>query len=70
MVETFIDPSIDVDLRITVHRSGGSDGAIVVQIDTESFDPYGDDGGPGLRVNVNDGDAWAGVAYAPTEEPT
>lgn len=59
------DPGYDV--TVTVHPSAGSDGAIVVEIDTE-FEPDGRDGGPGLRVNINDGDAWTGVAYAPQED--
>lgn len=65
-IETFIDPNIDVGLRITVHRSGGSDNAIVVQVDTE-FEPDASDGGPGLRVNVNDGVVF-GVRYGARKE--
>jgi len=35
------------------------DGAWVVQIDTE-FEPDGSDGGTGLRVYINDDDAYIG----------
>jgi len=37
----------------------GLDGAWVVQIDT-TFEPDGTDGGPGLRVYINDDDAYIG----------
>lgn len=42
-------------LRVSVFHSVASDGALVVQIDT-SFEPNGSDGGPGLRVRVNEAD--------------
>ena len=60
----YFDTLPTLGVTVAVHRSGGSDGAVVVQIDTD-FEPDASDGGPGLRVNVNDGDAWTGVAYAP-----
>ena len=53
-----------VFVSVTVEKSSGSDDAIVIQIDTE-FEPDGSDGGPGLRVFVNDGDAFIGVPYRP-----
>lgn len=51
-------------LHITVTRSAGDDGALLVIIDTE-FEPDGSDGGPGLRVMVNDGDVFEGVPLGP-----
>ena len=57
---------VDYGVSVTVEKSSGSDDAIVIQIDTE-FEPDGSDGGPGLRVFVNDGDAYIGVAYRPEE---
>lgn len=46
-------------VAVIVTRSAGSDRAVVVFIDT-AFEP---DGSPGLRVLVNDGDAYIGVPY-------
>ncbi len=43
-------------VTVSVYRAPSADGAIVVQIDTD-FEPNGRDGGPGLRVLVNDADA-------------
>lgn len=48
-------------LTVTITRSHGSDGAVVVFVDT-AFEP---DAPPGLRVLVNDGDAYMGVPYRP-----
>jgi hypothetical protein len=59
----------DPDVVVTVTRSAGLDGAVLVMIDT-TFDPAGADHGPGLRVLVNDHPAWAGVAYQPVAEDT
>jgi hypothetical protein len=50
------------DINITVTRSGGVDGAVLIFIDTD-FEPGASDGGPGLRVLINDFDTYAGVAY-------
>lgn len=47
------------DVTVTVTRSAGVDGAVVVLIDTD-FEPGGEDGGPGLRVRVNDNKVYAG----------
>jgi len=47
---------------ITVTRSAGNDRAVTVFIDT-AFEPNGADGGPGLRVLVNDDEAYVGKAY-------
>jgi hypothetical protein len=47
---------------VTVTRSAGSDGAIVVFIDTET-EPDGSDGGPGLRVLVNNETVYTGVEH-------
>lgn len=52
---------------VLIHTSGGSDDAVVVQIDTQ-FEPDGSDDGPGLRILLNDSDAWVGVPYGPIEE--
>lgn len=49
-------------VKVSIDLSAGSDGALVVWIDTE-FEPGGSDGGPGLRVQINDDDAYIGVAY-------
>ncbi len=43
-------------VTITVTRSAGEDNAVLVMIDTAGFQPNGADGGPGLRVLVNDAD--------------
>jgi hypothetical protein len=40
-------------IRVTVTRSSGDDGAVLVMIDT-TFEPNGNDGGPGLRILIND----------------
>lgn len=49
------------DILITVTRSAGDDRAVLVFIDTE-FDPRGKDGAPGLRILVNDDEAFVGKA--------
>ena len=49
-------------LSITVTRSAGDDRAVLVIIDTD-FEPTGSDGGPGLRILVNDDEAYVGKAY-------
>lgn len=49
-------------LTTTVSRSAGNDGAIVVLLDT-TFEPDGSDGGPGLRVRINDDLAYEGVRH-------
>lgn len=49
---------------VLIARSAGSDGAWVVFVDTD-FEPDGSDGGPGLRILVNNADAYVGVAWAP-----
>ena len=41
---------------VTVTRSVGPDGAVLVMIDTSGFEPNGSDGGPGLRIRINDAD--------------
>lgn len=50
------------ELSVTVTRSAGTDGAVVVFIDT-TFEPDASDGGPGLRVMVNDAVVLAGRSY-------
>ena len=49
-------------LLITVTRSAGDDRAVLVFIDTE-FAVDGKGRGPGLRVLVNDDEAFVGQAY-------
>ena len=49
-------------VTIAVTRSGGADGAVLIFVDTD-FEPDGSDGGPGLRILVNDGDAFIGMPY-------
>lgn len=49
-------------VTVAVTRSAGIDGAVVVFIDTD-FEPDASDGGPGLRVLINDHDTYAGVAH-------
>jgi hypothetical protein len=51
-------------VAVNITTSAGSDGAVLVILDTD-FEPDGSDGGPGLRVMVNDGDGFVGVAFAP-----
>lgn len=51
-------------VTVTVTRSAGDDGAVLILIDTPSFEPDGSDGGPGLRVLINDADAYVGVPYS------
>ena len=53
----------DGRVTISVTRSAGDDRAVVVFIDTEGFEPGGFDGGPGMRVLINDDEAWVGKAY-------
>lgn len=50
------------DIAITVTRSAGDDRAVTVFIDTE-FEPDGSDGGPGLRVFINDDETYVGKEY-------
>lgn len=50
------------EVIVTVTRSAGPDGAVLVMIDTD-FEPDASDGSPGLRVRVNDGTVFEGVAY-------
>lgn len=61
----YLDEVYKVDVEVTT--SAGKDNAIVVMIDT-GFEPDGSDGGPGLRVLVNDHPVYVGVAYEPTED--
>lgn len=49
-------------ITVTVGTSEMSDRAAIVAIGTE-FEPDGSDGGPGLRVNINDDCAYEGVPY-------
>lgn len=63
-------PEARVDLdgcEVIITRSAGTDNAFVVFIDTD-FEPGASDGGPGLRVRVNDHPVYVGVAYEPREE--
>lgn len=49
-------------VRVILARSAGTDGAVYVMIDTDR-EPDGSDGGPGLRVDVNDARVYEGVPY-------
>lgn len=62
------DPATAEALGVRVHvtTSAGSDGAVLVLIDTD-FEPDGSDGS-GLRVRVNDEVVYAGVDYEPADE--
>jgi hypothetical protein len=59
VASAFDEPAM---LTTTVTRSAGDDGAIVVFLDT-TFEPDGGDGGPGLRVRINDDLAYEGVPH-------
>lgn len=54
-------------ITVIVDRSAGADNAVVVFIDT-NFEPDGSDGGPGLRVLINDDLTYEGVPYQATRE--
>lgn len=54
-------------ITVTVTRSAGDDQAVLVFIDT-NFEPSASDGGPGLRVLINDHDTYVGVAFDHNEE--
>lgn len=58
----------DKAVEITVTRSAGTDGAVVVFIDTPNWEPNGTDGGPGLRVLINDYDTYVGIPHRPTPD--
>ena len=49
-------------VTVTLTTSAGTDGAVLVIIDTTG-EPDGSDGWRGLRVMVNDGDVFVGVPY-------
>lgn len=57
-----ITPTDEDGVEITVTRSAGNDRAVLVLIDT-TFEPDASDGGPGLRVLINDDEAYVGKAY-------
>jgi hypothetical protein len=48
--------------EVIVTTSDGDDGAILVLIDTD-YEPDASDGGPGLRVLINDDPAYVGVPH-------
>lgn len=52
---------------VWIGPSDGADGAVLVMIDTE-FEPDASDGGPGLRVLVNDDPVYEGKPYIPKPE--
>lgn len=58
----------DHGVTVGVTTSDGADGAVLVMVDT-TFEPNGSDGGPGLRILVNDAPAYEGVAYVPAQDP-
>ncbi len=47
---------------VSVTKSAGVDGAVVVFIDTD-YEPDGSDGGTGMRVILNDSDIYEGVPF-------
>ena len=51
------------DILLTVTRSSGADGAVVIFIDTPTFEPTGD---PGLRILLNDTPVYEGRAHDPS----
>lgn len=55
------------NIEITITRSAGDDRAVLVLIDTD-FEPNASDGGPGLRVLVNDGEVYTGKELDLTSE--
>lgn len=54
-------------IDIVVTRSAGADGAVLVMIST-AFEPDASDGGPGLRVLLNDEPIFAGKDYEPSDD--
>lgn len=60
----------DKGVEITVTRSAGADRAVVVLIDTPNWEPDGSDGGPGLRVLINNDPTPAYEGIAHTCDPT
>lgn len=69
--DELVDPDVaTTDLygtKVIITRSAGTDNAVVVFIDTE-FEPNASDGGPGLRVLINDDDTYVGKPYVHHEE--
>lgn len=49
-------------VKVAITSSDGTDGAMLVLIETD-FEPDASDGGPGLRVALNDGYVYKGVEY-------
>lgn len=60
-------PGNEQSIKVIVTRSTGADKGVVVFVDS-TFEPDGSDGGPGLRILVNDRDAYTGVAYREVED--
>lgn len=70
-------PHADVAIQaegyeITITRSAGPDGAVVIFIDGPDEDHRDrdgrEDGSPGCRVRLNDDPIYVGTAYQPREE--
>lgn len=55
------------DLEVTITRSAGADGALLVIIDT-TFEPDGSDGKGGLRVLLNDEPIFNEIPWKPVPE--
>lgn len=55
-------PYARLGVTFQVVRSAGSDGAVVVFLDTAT-EPDGSDGGRGLRVFLNDEPIYVGVPF-------
>lgn len=49
-------------VTVSLDVSAGADGAVIVFIDT-TYEPDGSDGGPGLRVMLNDDPIYTGVPF-------
>lgn len=58
---------IAAGVEVTITHSAGSDGAVVVFIDTD-FEPDASDGGPGLRVHINGDPTYEGTPYVHKED--
>lgn len=64
---TVDSPFHDPQIKVGITKSAGKDNAVVVFVDTQ-FEPNGSDGGPGLRVLINDDPTYEGVAFDPRED--
>lgn len=56
------------DVEVTITRSAGEDGAIVVFIDGPSEADWMPDGSPRMRVLLNDEPIYSAVPYEPSPD--